>query len=307
MTLFLVIGLIFFCFIFSIFPVLRCLCLHPVAVLFNGFKDSYFYFKHKKSNNAPFGSIVSYIANNSTSFGCGKTLSSTHFLVSLYKKFDGLQVWDSRRGKFVTQRIHILSNVDFLTIPYERLVSLGQFVKLTDDITAYDDEHDTFTVIYVLIDEASSQLNSRSFKSNFDPVFISRLLTSRHVHASFILTSQRSGMVDALMRQCTLLYIGCSKTWRFQSLSYYDAYEVENASNPSLIKPIRRKCWFVRDNDFASYDTYACVDNLKKSCESGDMLTEAEILALQVNQDNVNMDGVSKPSRRWQKSRKQKK
>ena len=52
--------------------------------------------------------------------------------------------------------------------------------------------------------------------------------------ASIILTSQRAGMVDKLMRECCHLYIGCNKQWRFQCLNYYDAYEIENAQNPAM-------------------------------------------------------------------------
>ena len=179
-------------------------------------------------------------------------------------------------------------------------MSLAQFVQWTDQVHEYDMEHDTLTVTYMLIDEASSQLNSRAFKSNFDPYFISRLLTSRHVRASIVLTSQRSGMVDKLMRDCTHLYIGCKKLWRFQMLNYYDAYEIENAQTPTLVAPLRRACWFVHDSAFANYDTYASVQSLKKSCQSGDMLSEAEIVALQATPE-TNMDNVMRPSRRWRR------
>lgn len=289
------------------FPTLRCIVFHPLLVIGYGARDLYEYIVHKGGNNAPFGQILCYIADSSTSFGCGKTLSATDAMVALFKQFDGAPVWCKRRKKFVTQRIKIISNVDFLTIPYERLQSLAQFVQWTDKVWEYDVDHDTLTVTYMVIDEASSQLNSRNFKGNFDPYFISRLLTSRHVRASIYLTSQRSGMVDKLMRDCTHLYIGCDKLWRFQRLNYYDAYEIENAQTPSLVRPIRRRCWFIKDSSFANYDTYASVQALKKSCEEGDMLSEEEILALQVSQP-ANMEGVANPSRRWIRTqRKQRK
>lgn len=301
------IVLIFLGFFFLISPIFRCAVSHPFKLICYGVRDGFRYFRRREWNCAPYGQITCYIADSSTSFGCGKTLSSTQYIVSLYRQFDGKKVWCSQRKKFVTQRIKVISNVDFLTIPYERLTSLSQFVQWTDQAWDYDVEHDTLTVTYMVIDEASSQMNSRAFKSNFDPYFISRLLTSRHVHASIVLTSQRSGMVDKLMRDCCHLYIGCNKTWRFQCLSYYDAYEIENAQTPSLVAPLKRTCWFVTDKDFANYDTYASVQALKKSCQEGDMLSEAEILALQVSQP-TNMEGVSKPSRRWIKSqRKQRK
>lgn len=287
----------------AMFPVVRCAIFHPLAVTANACKDGLKYIRRRSWNVASYGQILCYIADSSTSFGCGKTLSATDYLVNLYRRYDGQQVWCSERQKMVTQRVKIISNVDFLTIPYERLVSLSQFVQWTDIAHDYDTEHDTFTVTYMLIDEASSQLNSRSFKSNFDPYFISRLLTSRHVHASIVLTSQRPGMVDKLMRDCTHLYIGCNKLWRFQRLNYYDAYEMENAQSPSLVAPLRRSCWFVRDSAFANYDTYASVESLKKSCAEGDMLDESQIIALQATPE-TKMDGVSRPSRRWLRRQK---
>lgn len=287
------------------FPVARCAMLHPVSVIVNGCKDGYKYIRHKQWNSASYGQICCYVADSSTSFGCGKTLSATHYIVNLYDRYNDKPVWCSERKKMVTQKVKVISNVDFLTIPYERLVSLSQFVQWTDLAHDYDMEHDTLTVTYMLIDEASSQLNSRAFKSNFDPYFISRLLTSRHVHASIILTSQRPGMVDKLMRDCTHLYMGCNKVWRFQRINYYDAYDVETAGSTALVAPIQKSCWFVHDSAFANYDTYASVQNLKKSCESGDMLTEAEIVALQAVPD-ANMENVKRPSRRWLRARRKK-
>lgn len=300
----LLLGIVFFAWILATFPTIRCVVFHPFLTVGYGVRDLYEYIVHKGANNAPYGQILCYIADSSTSFGCGKTLSATDALVALFNRYDGAKVWCRQRKKFVTQRIKLISNVDFLTVPYERLRSLSQFVQWTDKVWEHDMEHDTLTVTYMVIDEASSQLNSRSFKSNFDPYFISRLLTSRHVHASIYLTSQRSGMVDKLMRDCTHLYIGCDKLWRLQRLNYYDAYEIENAQTPSLVQPIRRTCWFVRDRSFANYDTYASVQALRKSCEEGDMLSEEEILALQVNQQQANMEGVVKPSRRWIRTQK---
>jgi len=287
----------------AMFPTLRCAVRHPVKLLTNGCKDAVLYVRHKKKNNAPYGQILCYIADNSQSFGCGKTLSATDCIVDLYRNYNDKLVWCSRRKKFVTQKIKVISNVDFLTIPYERLVSLAQFVQWLEDVVAIDDKNDTLTVTYMVIDEASSQLNSRSFKSNFDGYFLSQLLTVRHVHASILLTSQRSGMIDKLLRDCCHQYIGCDKMWRFQRLNYYDAYEIENAQTPSLVRPIRRTCWFIQDSSFENYDTYASVEALKKSCENGDRLTEEEILALQVSQP-VNMDGVTHPSRRWTRNKR---
>ena len=70
------------------------------------------------------------------------------------------------------------------------------------------------------------------------------------------------------------------------------------------LKPFRRGCWFVKDKDYNAYNTIACVGNLKKSMQEGDMMTDAEILALQQNTQDSNMDGVVNPSRRWLRKRK---
>ena len=80
---------------------------------------------------------------------------------------------------------------------------------------------------------------------------------------------------------------------------------MEHAANPQLIAPYRRDCWFVKDSDFEAYDTLACVGNLNKSMQEGDMLTEEEILKLQQNTEETNMESVQRPSRRWLRRQKQ--
>lgn len=147
-------------------------------------------------------------------------------------------------------------------------------------------------------------MNSRNFKSNIDPMLLNTILTCRHHYISLIYTAQRFSHVDALLRQVTSYVLECDKLWRFQRLNAYDAWDLENATNTQLITPISRSCWFVKDSDYAAYDTLACVGNLKRSMQAGDMMTEAEILALQQNTQQANMDGVAKPSRRWLKNKK---
>ena len=113
--------------------------------------------------------------------------------------------------------------------------------------------------------------------------------------------------MDALLRQVTKYVVECDKFWRFQRLAYFDAWDLENASNTQLIAPQSRGCWFVRDRDYAAYDTLACVGNLKKAMKAGDMMSEEEILKLQQNTQQSNMEGVSKPSRRWLRRRQSRK
>lgn len=99
---------------------------------------------------------------------------------------------------------------------------------------------------------------------------------------NLVLTSQRSGMVDKLMRDCCNWYISCQKIWRFEILRWYDAYSIECATEPDTVPPKKRRGYFIKDNLFSNYDTYANVKALEKSCKDGDMLTEEQILNLRV-------------------------
>lgn len=283
--------------------IFRLIITHPYGVIYYALLDRLNFFQRKLYNECKFGTIICYIAHKGTAFGTGKTLSATRQIVNAYKRYNGKPVYCPRRKKIVTQRIHILSNVDFKGIPFERLESLSQFVSETDTMQEFDNSHNCLTVTYLLIDEASSQLNSRSFKSNFDAPFISRLLTSRHVRANLILTSQRSGMVDKLMRDCCNYYISCQKIWRFEILRYYDAYSIECAQEPNTVAPIHRKGFFITDNLFKNYDTYASVKALEKSCKEGDMLTEEQILNLRVG-DSLQQATSKRQAKKSKKRRK---
>lgn len=283
-------------------PVLRCAVSHPVKLTGYGFRDLFEYIRYEKWNECQTGELVAYVGL----FGKGKTLSAVHKVVSLYYQYDGKRVWDRDRKKFVTQRVKVLSNVA-LQIPYEDFVSLQQVVRCAEKNGEYDLQHDTLTITIVLGDEFSVQMNSRNFKSNIDPLFLNTLLTCRHYHISLYYTAQRFGHVDALLRQVTSYVVDCDKLWRFQRQTLYDAWEMENATNPQLLTPLSRRCWFVTNKDYQAYNTLACVGNLQKSFKEGDMMSEDEILALRRNDQMVGMDGVAKPSRRWRKSRQGKK
>lgn len=270
----------------------RVIVTHPVSTIWYGVIDMYKYFRYRCWNNCATGTISCYVGL----FGKGKTLSAVHKVVSLYKRYNDKKIFDFNRNKWVTQKIHIISNVS-LAIPYEDFVSLSQIVAVADRMRSLDEQNNTLTCTIVLGDEFSVQLNSRSFKSNIDPLFLNTLLTCRHHHISLIYTSQRFNHVDALLRQVTSYVYTCNKVWRIMVHEQYDAFDLENASDPTLIKPKRRFGWFIRDAAFNAYDTLACVGNLTKSCKEGDMLTEEQILDLQRN-NPANLDGVVNPSRK---------
>lgn len=269
----------------------RLIVLHPIKTIYYGVRDLYFYFKRKQYNEYTAGVLNCYCAH----FGGGKTLSIVHYVTLLFKRYNNKKVWDRGRKKFVLQKIHIISNVDLKSCPYEPLRSLSQVVACAYNNKKIDDEENTRTVVIVLLDEASVQLNSRSFKTNIDPIFLNTLLTSRHYHISFLYSSQKFKLTDALMRSVTQNCINCKKIWRFMVQSVYDADEIEYASDPTMVKPRRRTGFFVRDFDYNSYDTLACVDKLKKSVDENDMMTPEEILAMrgEINPNNDNIGHMS--------------
>lgn len=298
MGFYIFVGIIVFAFVYVYCVPFRVFVRHPFLTVYYGISDGIDYILHKKWNECPTGKLIAYTAL----FGKGKTLSVVHYVVGMYNRYNNKPVFDRDRKKFVTQKIHVISNVD-LSIPFERFISLEQIVNVAESFREKDLENDTLTCTLVLGDEFSVQMNSREFKKNIDPLFLNTLLTCRHHHISLIYDAQRFNHVDALLRQVTSYVVECDKVWRFMVHRQYDAYELENATNPSLITPKACYGWFIRNRDYEAYDTLACVGNLKKSFNDGDMMTEEEILALQCN-NGANMDVVSKPSRKYRKNKK---
>lgn len=279
-------------------PLLRCFLANLLKVLYYAPVDTFFYFAHKKYNDCITGVIV---AINGL-FGKGKTLTAVHIIVNMYMRMNNKRVWCSERKKFVTQKIKIISNVELLNVPYERFESLKQIIYAAENNHTIDMENDTKTITLVFGDEFSVQMNSRNFKTNIDPLFLNTILTCRHYHIALYYTAQRFGHVDALLRQVTSYCIECNKLWRFQGMDYFDAWQLENAASPKLVKAYKRKYWFIRNKDFERYNTLATVGNLAKSCESGDMITQEQILALQAG--NMDAEQILKPSRKFKRARK---
>lgn len=275
--------LIIGCMIFSV--VFRVLIFHPFKTIYYGIKDPINYLKKHEKDKYNGGLLNCYFAH----FGGGKTLSAVHYISFLYKRYNNKKVWDESKKKLVTQKIHIISNVEFLKIPYEPLISLSQVVECAMKNKKIDAENDLRTCTVVLIDEASAQMNSRNFKTNIDPDFLNSLITCRHYNLSLYYTAQKFKLVDALLRQVTQQCIWCHKVWRVMVQHVYDADEIEYASNPTMVQPKCRKGFFITDKDFKSYDTHAVVDKLKHSVDTKDMRSEKEIIAMRglLNPDNA--------------------
>lgn len=291
-----ILGVFIACYIWV--PV-RVALLHPISTPLYALVDIVMYFRHKMYNWYEAGKLDCYAAH----FGGGKTLSIVHYVTAVYNRCNNKLVWDRSQNQFVKQQIHVISNVDFKTIPYQKLDGLDQIVNLCMHNKELDKKTLSRTVILCVIDEASAQLNSRNFKSNIDPNFLNTLITSRHYHLSILYSSQKFKLTDKLMRDVTQRVIQCRKIWRFLIQFEYDADDLEYASDPTLVRPKIRSGWFVRNKDYNAYDTLAVVGKLKKSVDEGDMLSEKEILDLRESMSPDN-DLISHPSRKLKKRRK---
>ena len=65
--------------------------------------------------------------------------------------YNNKSVYCTERNKWVTQKIHVISNVE-LSIPYEKFVSLSQFLTVAETTREKDFENDTLTITYFLGD-----------------------------------------------------------------------------------------------------------------------------------------------------------
>lgn len=298
-----VLGLGVIIWLMIVYVPFRIFMRHPLLSTYYAGKDGILYIARKEYNRYDGGLLNCYFAH----FGGGKTLTVVHVVSLLFKQYNNKMVWCRERKKFVLQKVHIISNVHLNNVPYEELCSLSQVVCCAWRNKKIDMENNTRTIVLVLLDEASSELNSRNFKTNINADFLNTLITSRHFHMSIYYTSQKFKLVDALLRSVTQKCISCEKVWRFMVTKYYDADEMEYAPNPQLIEPYYKTGFFIRDKDYNAYDTLATVERLDKSVKEGDMMSDREIMEMR-GAMNPDMDMVNKPSRKFiRNSRKRRK
>lgn len=285
-------AVLFMCYVSVCF---RLFMLHPISTIIYFVKDTYHYFKYRKKYIYNGGFLNCYFAH----FGGGKTLSLAEYATRLFYRYNNKKVYDIKEKKWVLQKVSILSNFALNTVPFIPLESLSQIVDCAAAQKEIDNKYDTRSVVLVLIDEASKELNSREFKTNLNPDTLSALLTCRHVHMSIFYTAQKFKLVDALLRSVTQKCIWCNKVWRFMVQYTYDADELEYSPNPTLVKSVWRGGFFVKDKHYNNYDTLANVDKLRKQIVDNDRLTAEEILEQRgiINPD-IDMVQLSKKGRK---------
>lgn len=288
----LILIMICLAFVFVYLPIVPFVIGHIGSIVSWSLHDIYMYFKHKRYNECrKFGKVITICADGSTAFGSGKTLSGVHTLRAIYKKYNGLKVWNPDEQRFVIQHIHIISNVELTDIPYTPFENEKQLIEVNQPL---------MDVTFFLLDEASTIWNSRNYKDNISHELLTAILQCRKNKIGLITTSQRFIFEDKLIREITSVVWQARKMWRLQQLKVYDAFAMENCSNPTLLKPLSVNYWFIRDADFKAYDTNAVVERLKKKNEEGGFISNAEILEAQgVRSDSVDM--VSRLSKKGRK------
>lgn len=259
--------------------VFRVALLNLFSCIKYGLIDLFEYITKYKFNTVKYGGIIFFQGN----FGHGKTLSAVHMVSRLYNRYNGRYIYDSELGK-VKQYIQVVTNVHFNNIPYVPLNSLQEIVELTEKQPTYDKVHNIKTKTIVLIDESSCYLNSRSYKSNINPLFLNFLIQNRKAGIThFILISQKFCLTDKLMRDVTEVVINCRKIWRFMVHYCYLPEDLESSSNLQNLKPIKRYGWFIHDKDYNAYSTTQMCNRLVTQFEENpqDFISETDILALQ--------------------------
>jgi hypothetical protein len=248
-----------------IFSFTRCVLFTLYRAPFECLKDMFDYIIHRKWKEFHGYGLDIYIGY----FGQGKTLSAVNYVVDMYYRYG----------------VTVYSNIK-LSIPYIPLENFQQIV---------DAEHEKGTL--VLIDEISTVFSHRAWK-DFPIGLLWKVLQCRKRKVKLVATAQRFHMVDALLRGITDHVIKCEKWWRYVNNKFYDAWELENSINPSMIKNIGNYWWFCTNKDYNNYDTSEVVNNTEQF-KAGNYVTNKEMLDA--------LGDINKDSRTSNLSRKGKK
>lgn len=264
-------------------PLARLIVTHLHLIGIYSVVDIVDYVKNKRWNEFNLYGIDMYIGM----FGHGKTLSMTHRARNLYAKYG-----DS---------IRFISNYELTDIPYIPLINFNQLVDIGEE------ENKQYIGTVVLIDEVENVLSHRNY-ANFPLSLLHMLTQQRKKHVFIMCSAQRFFMVDKLFRSITTNVINCNKFWRFQHCEVYDAWDLENAQNYSLIKRHANMWWFIKNQDFNSYNTEQMVS---KQCAeefiSNDESLVRRGMDLMVNDKAIPLSHQSKSFRRQNSNKNRKK
>lgn len=207
-------------------------------------------------------------------FGHGKTLSMTHRARLIYKKFG--------------DRVRFVSNYQLNDIPYIPLINFNQLVDLGEE------EDSNYIGTVVLIDEVENVLSHRNF-ANFPLALLHTLTQQRKKKVYILCSAQRFFMVDKIFRSITTNVINCNKFWRFQHCELYDAWDLEQSMNYQNIRRKQNFWWFIKNQDFNSYDTSEMV----KKSTAEDFLSNEESLVRKGLDSMSNNDAIVHKSKKF--------
>lgn len=287
-------------------PIIPCFIFNFPFVIFYAFKDIFLYIKHKKWKNFNKYGIKVFKGM----FGHGKTLSSSHYAHKFYKKWGNdllfLANYELKNMPFTKlisfeqlvqiqetwQKIEIVKRrkgkIDDYLKKYDKRLKKGKKLLIVEKKHRFKLMKELCDInkklpimqrkfpykgVVVCIQEIELLLNNRKY-ADFPIELLHTLCQPRKFKMYFMVDAQEFSMIDIAFRRISSWVDDCFKLWRFQNLKTYSAWDVENAINPHLVKPISKRCFFIHDKDYDSYDTLESVTRLN----SADFISNKESL-----------------------------
>jgi hypothetical protein len=245
------------------------------------------YFKYKRYNECP---AYGYIKVFNGYFGSGKSLSAVQEVIEMYKKYNGLEVYNDAMGVFLKQQVTIISNLKLFGVPYIPFVSEQQFI---------DYEVAPSEVVIFLVDEIGTVWNNRNFKE-FNPDVFNNIVQSRKRRISIYGTLPVFAGTDINVRRYTNTVVFCEKGYRHVKQSYFDAVDVDNCNNINMLQPRKLKYLFIHNKYYQQYDTRELVDKLLVDMKEGNLLTFQE-LNIEDGKSDMKLARLKKKYRKRQK------
>ena len=242
---------------------------HPILSFKYIPKDIYKYYHYKEYNKCKnFGYLNLYSAYSNQVFGCGKTLTMVKDALNLYNRYNNKIIWSDHNLGWVTQKVHIISNIKLYGVNYYKFIDEHQFTEFDK----FGFEPDDITIF--MIDEMQALYDSRGFKDNISSDFMRAFLQCRKDKIIILGTAQRFSRCDKFLRELCSTLITCNKTYRFIQTRYFNANSVEHCEDLTLLEPQYIDIWFATEETYHSYDTTELVEKLKKE----EYITDAEII-----------------------------
>lgn len=296
---------------FLLSPTFRCLFLNIHKYIYNRLKDIYKYIRYKKYNLCKNEGMLTFVASEKQAFGSGKTLMCVKYLYSYYKKYNDKIIYiKNENGKYVKkiQKLVVFSNLEIKDVPSIWFDSLEMLEEWGDKKQKLEEENpDCVFKLIILTDELGAILNSRSFKSNITNSNINTILQQRHLDIClWVSSTQRFNFIDCLYRNtidkaitCRLLgFLDFKKRLLYTEL--FLAQDLENVGSvgDNKIKPLRKKCFYISDDDYIRYDTKHMISDLIHKQRTGDLISDEEYLKnIQLDNQSINIK-ISKNKKR---------